>query len=563
MMKLYRILNYLKINKPDFVLCDAIKEIINKDIANLYEHREQIKENIDISDGLMDKLSKAYTLLTKNKALRNDKIRYYPIETLMELRDFKPLADYMAKECKNWIAEKDMHHYIVESILEELEETNKEIWLEIDYEHLSEIYDNGEILSEGDVKASIITNSMLQYDSMIFWLLEDGELRNAVETFYRPYFVEYLIDIKSIDQRFIHELLDRGNETNIFRCQFAEDNVVDERAVQGYLVSSASPIVLKGKKLVINDKLNDKEKEILEDTYKIKGKYCSSGAEVIRTLQNIFPNVLFNKARIYKVGNGNSIYIYGKSNGKRRRLLYDIGIDYGTTIYRDSSKMKKEYQPAVNSIRNLQPHAVIISHWDSDHYMGCVYARKEIFNCKWIAPDFEKASKNAKRLGKYMYLRNKLLMLSNDNPMHFRINNKKTEFYLCKGKKKDSHITKQNCEGIAVSLCNRIGKNNRVKVLMQGDVPYKSMPAGANFSGNNPYDYLIVPHHGSEMDVSLLRSSRKNGIAVISCNGKGNKRPFKAHADALKKCYQEVILTESASKAVLEINLCKKMICSK
>jgi len=41
--------------------------------------------------------------------------------------------------------------------------------------------------------------------------------------------------------------------------------------------------------------------------------------------------------------------------------------------------------------------------------------------------------------------------------------------------------------------------------MMQGDVPYKSLPEAAKFETENPYEYLVVPHHGSQMDYSLLK----------------------------------------------------------
>lgn len=90
---------------------------------------------------------------------------------------------------------------------------------------------------------------------------------------------------------------------------------------------------------------------------------------------------------------------------------------------------------------------------------------------------------------------------------------------------KDGKITDCNKEGIVLEYANH-GYFRNIHTLMAGDVPYTSMPSIANFLGNTPYDYLIAPHHGTEMDTKLLsNTSKRRGFAII-CAKKG--RP-KAH----------------------------------
>ena len=95
--------------------------------------------------------------------------------------------------------------------------------------------------------------------------------------------------------------------------------------------------------------------------------------------------------------------------------------------------------------------------------------------------------------------------------------------------------------------------------IMQGDVPYMSLPTKVNFAVENPYEYLVVPHHGAEMDCSLLKSTvKKAGQAVICCTNELDKnRPKEEHLIELKRCYDDVKITEQA-RCYMQLDLQKK-----
>jgi hypothetical protein len=105
------------------------------------------------------------------------------------------------------------------------------------------------------------------------------------------------------------------------------------------------------------------------------------------------------------------------------------------------------------------------------------------------------------------------------------------------GKRKrgiDRKITNCNCQGIAVCIESDTVLYGKIRCLMQGDVPYSSLPSHANFALQNPYEYLVAPHHGAEMDCSLLRTAvKRDGQAVICCTGEMKEnRPVETTAQA-------------------------------
>ena len=64
----------------------------------------------------------------------------------------------------------------------------------------------------------------------------------------------------------------------------------------------------------------------------------------------------------------------------------------------------------------IQPSLVIISHWDMDHFIGCVYASDDVFKVKWIATTLPEAtakdfSINAFRLATFLKATHKLMLV--------------------------------------------------------------------------------------------------------------------------------------------------------
>lgn len=470
----------------------------------------------------------------------------------------------------------ELHHRICKCIFKSIEKCEnpgnkkKYFYIQLGHEDIS-TSENGDIddnLLNGYIRLSILSYKSLSYDRIVYEILrsQNSELIEIIREIYKPYFIEYYISTKDLtkeQKEFIfqddeevpgmgvwHEacfISDQGSQT------INEGHVFD-----GVYSYSSSPVVYKGKKIWINDQRMDNRwiNSIRKIYYPAVEK--ASDEKIKEIVENIFNEVNFKRVRIYKVGNGNCIYCYGKVGKNSKRLIYDIGFDNKTAIREDIKSMPFPYQAAISQIRRSLPDCIILSHWDEDHYKACVYSEREIYDCTWIAPDFYDAGVNAKRLGVYLSAIHKLLLVDRSNARAIHINlNSSSSLTLYIGHKSE-HITKQNCEGIAIKIENKKTKGN-ICCLMQGDVPYSSLPDEAMFEVGNPYDYLVVPHHGSKMVYKLLvKEKAKSGKAVICCNDDINKgRPVKEHYERLKDCYEKVKMTENTS-AYLEFNLTRK-----
>lgn len=469
---------------------------------------------------------------------------------------------------------KNLHRYICKNIFDDIEKTrgvNSENYFYVhvdDNDILVDSNGNADINSaEGYVKLDIFSKAEWEYDETILHMLrsQNEELAGIIRELYAPYFTEYYIRSDQLTKEqvnFIFRFDEEYPKSYVWhKARFVSDENEqpdgDGYIFEGVYSYSGSPIKYRNTKLWIEDENVDRAKiNAINKTYLPVGGACAD-EDIKETLTGIFAKVKFKKVLLYKVGNGNCIYSYGTSAHEEKRLLYDVGFDSKKAIKAEIEEMPSPYQLALKRIAHILPSCVILSHWDTDHYKACVYCRKEIYDCIWIAPDYYDAGVNAKRLGAYLSAINKLLMVDRALPRMLHIPlNYFNDLTLYIGKK-SAYISKQNCEGIAIKIENR----KEIRCLMQGDVPYSSLPDEAKFKNDYPYDYLVVPHHGSKMKYDLLKNEGRavaSGKAVICCDVNFAKgRPDKEHYKYLKSCYNEIEMTGNA-KTYMEFDLTKK-----
>lgn len=463
-----------------------------------------------------------------------------------------------------------MHRRICSDIFKELENMQNpgnHFWVKIDHDDSWVQDEDGE---SGDyIRLAVLSESAMAYDNFIFTrlnTLENEVDRREVQESYRPFFMEYYIDVISLESKqreFIGRMIREaeaagraernGEEEDRSRgwhsAYFAgEEEIAGEDSIlfQGVSAFSASPVIYKGRKIVVETaRLDSKTADKINGTYQIPAN-CASDFMIKKEIAGALYDVTFRGARVYKVGNGNCICLYGWSSNGKKSLLYDVGFDNHTAVREQISQMPPSYQKALKSIRRLKPDCVILSHWDADHYKACAYCGKELFECMWIAPYCMDASPNAKRLAKYLYLIGKLRFVDRSKEREINVPlNGKSILSLYVGRKLSKEcLSAANCEGIAIGYENGITSS-----LMQGDVPYLCLPDQAGFTSKNPYDNLVVPHHGSKMDLTLLAPRNVGwGNAVICCNNNSNveNRPASGHWKALQGCYANVEVTENA-----------------
>ena len=409
-----------------------------------------------------------------------------------------------------------------------------QVWVSI--EELEDIRTPQELEERRMVaKLNVMTMDMLEYDESYF--REDSDQRPAG---YRPYFYSYLIymDAQS-DHRKLVKLREMGTRWFIaeFRRRYSEG--WDE--YEGTVESSASPVIFRDRKIYISDTtLNPAILRRIHAGYPVAK--ASDDKVAGEHLKILLEDVHFTSTRIYNVGNGNLICLSGNRlrnrlgnrlgnlPGDSFKMMFDVG--YHQRSHPGGSRTK--YGAAVRSFKKVIPDAVVFSHWDNDHIMGCVYAPKELFECPWIAPEIvKKNAVGAKRLAAYLTVKDKLTIVRRDSVDRklVEIKNPDSEITFYVGANKQYILSKENCGGILIEIKNR--KNGkRTESLFSGDAPYKAVKNVVWAPRTEGYDNLIVPHHGSNMDFSALKV--KKDAAAIVCGDRTTGRPCASHKKELE-----------------------------
>jgi len=372
------------------------------------------------------------------------------------------------------------------------------------------------------LEISLISNEMIKYDSL--FAKPQGESYNME---IQPYFYEFYFE-GYIEQRVFYYLFGGQSINGVFiggyeskppinlrkfRILDEEEALLEEDSrplLRGQILFSASPIVRSGTTLKIvaadlkemsetAEKIDvnfDCRKFIINDSEKYKIE------EVLRnslSLDTLSPTVL-----IYNVGQGNNVFIeYAKNKG----FFFDIGLT--------KEKKHKENASIVGAIKNMQDKKadmVILSHWDMDHILGITCADGSIYKCPWIAPNFydvyNKISLSAQRLCAYLCHRGVPVYLLDGSFNQTEVVSIDNKFVLYKGDSRGSNgINELNNFGLLLKL--NYGKS----MLLTGDCEYKVMPPEIF---NTPYEYMLVPHHGSKMSEPHFFEHARNTRAFVS-----------------------------------------------
>lgn len=248
------------------------------------------------------------------------------------------------------------------------------------------------------IRITLLTDDIITYDSSVF---SNGKKSTNLLNEYRPYFVSFVVPIVNDNIDNVDSL---GSDWYTGKFDISNNNLSEKTLVlNGILEMSASPInYIEGRLIIFKECTICKSKlDEIYKTYKASDFTCASNTNIESEVNCIWECDFPNTIDIYNVGHGNADYI----RGEKHRILYDIGYNYRSFPTRKNCK----YLRAVNAIRYLKPSCVILSHWDLDHIIGCAYAEREIFTCKWIAPNLtssrdNKPSINAVRIAKYLDL---------------------------------------------------------------------------------------------------------------------------------------------------------------
>lgn len=421
---------------------------------------------------------------------------------------------------------REEHKAKVLDIFDDLEAKDKEIFVKVD----RIIYSNSDHDTPESVELSVFTEKMYDYDCET---ILNEKVALSISN-YRPYFAFINLPIEHSDSVSYKEM-----ESNWFQAILNPSN--EDNCKQGTLFLSASPIKVSQIYISLNNKKGlFKFKGIdIDITAFIDEKYncafpCAQKEEVEKELCGVESPSKFRYIDIYNIGHGNADYIVFD----KKRILFDIGYPRR----RRPSVSSYPFPKALRSFGRLRPNLVIISHWDTDHFLGYAYASDSIFDVNWIAPslDKKKASMSSRRLVAFLNIIGKLRLIDRSNclGMSFDCGN----FSLLMGQGNDSRISPINCEGLYIQL----QRSDKSSLLLAGDVPYICMDQ--NIFGKQ-LELLHVPHHCSNMELQAFRSI-KGDNAVITVADK--REVYKNHEIELLNKFKDVKYTVGNSPSNAE-----------
>ena len=428
---------------------------------------------------------------------------------------------------------------------------------------------------------SLLTLEMLFYDGLMFNAMrdtEDEDYKNAAIKHYRPYLFGFVAEINRNKYEEIKKLQKKLNEVEKVRLNTkGSENpyiwmecklntyIPDNINISGYILQSASNIEKIRADVTIIESYdtpwfyNKLIKDIL-DTYDISSSCHIDDDKFIQMIKDNIGNKMVKFIDVYKTGNSNCIFVNNDNGG----FFYDIGFNCKHKSDELSSGKSYNYTSTMKEIIKNTPSFFILSHWHTDHFVGIYSAKKDYFDKDWFAPDCYDACVGAKRLAKYLDLKNRLFLVSrskgrligNQIDITDDKNNSLATYKLYMGAKEGCDKSPQNREGIVIEYTSSGDK----VVLMMGDVNYKAFNKARDNNNkeagiaDSQIEYLIVPHHGSQhTDYGELVNQNSNSIkrgelAIICCTNEPSKdRPNDAHRKKLEERF-EVITTEEIPK---------------
>ena len=427
---------------------------------------------------------------------------------------------------------------------------------------------------------SLLTLEMFFYDVLMFNAMrdtEDEDYKNAAIKHYRPYLFGFVAEINRNKYEEIKKLQkELGKDEKIGLNTKGSENpyiwmecklntyIPDNINISGYILQSASNIEKIRADVTIIENYdtpwfyNELIKDIL-DTYDISSSCHVDDDKFIQMIEDNIGNEMVKFIDVYKTGNSNCIFVNNVNGG----FFYDIGFNCKHKSDELSSGKSYNYTSTMKEIIKNKPSFFILSHWHTDHFVGIYSAKKDYFDKDWFAPDCYDACVGAKRLAKYLDLKNRLFLVSrskgrligNQIDITDDKNNSLATYKLYMGAKEGCDKSPQNREGIVIEYTSSGDK----VVLMMGDVNYKAFNKARDNNNkeagiaDSQIEYLIVPHHGSQhTDYGELVNQNSNSIkrgelAIICCANNSKHRPNAEHRKKLEERF-EVITTEEIPK---------------
>ncbi|WP_147367856.1 hypothetical protein [Butyrivibrio sp. XB500-5] len=411
------------------------------------------------------------------------------------------------------------------SVDEEIRELNNEEDIEKKHDKYNRI-----------VEFSVLTKEIYDYDRETIL----NEFTDQIPEWtgdYHPFFVSFFVEVNENSKHIIDSLEYQwykarfipNNPREAINNELIQDVTTEESSLDAMLFFSANSVKNRyGKLQILSDEpffRKVKPNRFVLNHYKPDHFPVASDGAVGGTLNGIWNDDAIKKVDLYNIGHGNADYI----KGKKKRLLFDIGYDRNNLYRYYLGIGSYPYPKARRAINRMKPSAVIVSHWDTDHFMGYIFANPRILDLQWVAPTLVHPGKDMKfsisafRLAAFLIHKGNLLLVNRTGIQH----NVATlscggSNYLIQLKMGGDSGLPQDISKPGITLRNREGLyleffyKNKLHTLLGADVPYNSMERTIDLS---QLMLMHVPHHCSNMRLMQLTGrtlrNKKDAYAII------------------------------------------------
>lgn len=248
--------------------------------------------------------------------------------------------------------------------------------------------------------------------------------------------------------------------------------------------------------------------------------------------------------QILNVGQGNFICLYD-SKTKKTELVSDVGF---------TSFEKHDAFPAKDYIPKIDCGCYVISHFDTDHILGCIYLQSSQFtkSHRW----YIRHPKYVKEISVSALMFIRLLLFADlyvidtlQDPLTLSQNpltlsqNPLAELYYGTGKGRSKAEINNN---IGLILRIQTGKD----ILLPGDCMYHAWGSARKQKAPLRLDYLVIPHHCCALGkrTNQIVQGKQGAIAVASVGSNSYGHPDAAHIAKLNQWGFTVVETNTKIK---------------
>ena len=488
-----------------------------KKLSKKDKEKNVLNKTIDLPNERIFYLKNNSSSVINQLAQDLNKIPYFYIKPFNENKEVI-LSPYFSDLSLDFTIDNDRIKNPVDFILEELSSNHNHNLLNLEYSF------------------SIFSKETFKHDEPIMKYKNDNIKSKQRYTPYIP--LHYECRVKFKDEDSLKQVFQTIKENTYLKAQLLfEDN--ENFDMSGAIIFSCGILVQDFVYIKMqNQPLDKKEKDLIDKFFSpIDIQYSSS----VDFLDGITHHNIYNLI-VYNVGHGECSVC---NMFDQKDQLIHVFFDYGHSFFPDDLATPHIID-AIDEIKSLKIHTLVLSHWDNDHILFFTYGCGLTPSSQFVVPNLDllkeyERSSTAKRFfdDLKLYYTAAIIDINKSSRIiydkgHFQI----TTGQFASSSHRTSPITKTTYRVKRNNNCALIVKiSANKKVLIPGDCDYKKMHSTVL---NDKYDVLLVSHHGAH--TGEPPQGNEDAEAIICCSDHYGEPQFETLKDLNNKGYNNIIV---------------------